>query len=636
MCGIAGVLRFDGRPVNEQALRRLGERIAHRGPDDVGTLVGPSVGLAHRRLSILDLSAAAHQPMWDPGRRAAICYNGEVYNYKDLRSRLAREGHAFRSAGDTEVLLQACRAWGVPEAARRADGMFAFAYWDETRRELWLARDRTGIKPLYYHRLPERVLFASEIKALLGEVEPQLEEHVLLALLMGLPLHGPQTLFQGIRAVEAGRAVCIRAGGHWESHTFFSLAEAVDEGLYHALDRMPDEHVISTVAGLVDRSAELHLASEAPVAALCSGGLDSSLLASLVKQRLPGLVAYHAHVGGPFSELEWARAFARHAGLPLRAAELTPQGYVRALAAVTYANECPVGLHPNTVPFYLVCRLAAQDGVKVLLMGEGADELFGGYAAFRYYTRRRRFDRWKGRLVRALSWVGLGRWGRILDRLTDSEGHYGMRSRAAALLTRGRSLLPIREAQDVYGFIADPVEREFHADLFGYLHGYLQSILWRNDRMGMAVGLENRVPYLENELIRHAVNLPMRFKLRGRVDKWALRRVADRHLPPALSGRAKVGFPVDAASYLRPAPGFFRHGFLETRLEVGPPQLGALAESSPDALFHLVAAEVWGQLFFQGAAADDVTERLLASCPTICAGPAAATPAPGPDGVLLA
>src|SRR5205823_4795236 len=143
MCGIAGVLRFDDRPVEASVLQRLSERIAHRGPDDAGTYVGSPVGLAHRRLSILDLSDAAHQPMWDDEQTAALCYNGEVYNYRELRERLAREGYTFRSTGDTEVLLQACRAWGVPEAARQVNGMFAFAYWDEARQELWLARDRT-------------------------------------------------------------------------------------------------------------------------------------------------------------------------------------------------------------------------------------------------------------------------------------------------------------------------------------------------------------------------------------------------------------------------------------------------------------------------------------------------------------
>lgn len=613
MCGIAGILRFDGEPVDEQSLARMSRRIAHRGPDDAGTFIGSSVGLAHRRLSILDLTSAARQPMWDAGRTAAICYNGEVYNYKELRDRLVAEGHAFHSTGDTEVLLRACMAWGVFEAARQVDGMFAFAYWDERRQELWLARDRMGIKPLYCHRTPERVLIASEIKALLGEIEPELDESTLMALLMPVPLHDPHTLFRGIQAVEPGQVIRIRTTGQWEPHAFFSLGEAVDADLYRHLDRMPDDRVVATMAGLVERSVVLHLASDASVGTLASGGLDSSLISYLSRQHLPHLAAYHADVTGPLSELKWAQAFARHAGLPLHVAALTPEAYIRTLPRVTHANEWPVGFHPNTVPFYLVCRLAAQDGIKVLMTGEGADELFGGYATFRWNARRRRLETWKAHLTRALARLGLGRLGRLLDRLTESDSHYGSRSRAAALLTRGQSLLPIHEAGDAYAFISQPIEREFQMDLFVYLHSYLRSILWRNDRMGMAVGLESRVPYLDNELIRYAVNLPMRFKLRGATNKWVLRRVADNHLPPMLSRRQKCGFPVDAQSYVRPSWGFFREGFLESQLKIGARQLQAFSECHPELHFHLAMAEIWGQIFFQGGQPDEVAERLWQS-----------------------
>ncbi|MDB5322680.1 MAG: hypothetical protein JWN40_4311 [Phycisphaerales bacterium] len=611
MCGIAGIIRFDDRPADVAMLARMSGRVAHRGPDGSGIYAAGPVGLAHRRLSILDTSAAAHQPMWDAERTAAISYNGEVYNYRELRASLAALGHRFESTGDTAVLLAACQTWGVPEAARRVNGMFAFAYWDARRREMWLVRDRVGIKPLYYHCSAERVLFASEIKALLGEVDAQPDENALTALLMRIPLHDPNTPFKGIRAVEGGQAIRFDAAGRVEPRTYFSLADAVDPELYASVDRMSDRDVVSMVDERVRESVALHAASDAPVGTLVSGGVDSGLVSSLAGAHLPGLNAYHADVEGPCSELAWARETAREAGLPLRVLKLTHEGYVRALPQVTYFNEWPVCLHPNTVPFHLVCGLAARRGEKVLLTGEGADELFGGYAIFRAAARRRRLDLWRRRLCSVLGGVGLGRVGRLVEWATRGEGgSAGMRSAAATMLSRGRSLLPVHAAQEAYGFVADPVEREFHADLFGSLHGYLQSILWRNDRMGMAAGVESRVPYLENELIRCALNLPMRFKLRGRTDKWALRRAAERRLPRALSRRPKMGFPVDARTYVRPPAAFFRGGFVEGVMDIGPRQLEALAAHQPDSYFDLMTAELWGRMFFGGEAADALSERL--------------------------
>jgi asparagine synthase (glutamine-hydrolysing) len=621
MCGIAGVLRFDDRPPDAEGLRRLGRRIAHRGPDDEGTFIDGPVGLAHRRLSILDLSDAAHQPMATPDGAGVLCYNGEVYNFKDLRAELTREGVRFRSSGDTEVLLEACRRWGVPEAARRANGMFAFAYWDASNRELWLARDRMGIKPLYYHRTGDRIAFASEIKALLDDAPTRPDPVSLLALLSSTPIYDPQTPFDGIHAVEAGQVVRVDSCGETELQRFFTLSEAVDPALYRELDRMPEREVVARFDSLMERSVVLHLASDAPVAAMASGGLDSSLVAHLTRRHLPQIVAYHANVLGPLSEYDWARRLAEYSQLPLRAAPLDANGFVTSLAEVTYANECPLNLHPNTVPFFLVCKLAADDGVKVLLTGEGADELFAGYPAFAANARRRRFEHWRDRVARVASWVGLGRVGRALTRYTTSDDQDGIRSRRSGLLTLGRSTRISQEGLQAYGFIPDRVEREFQVDLYSYLHAYLQSILWRNDRMGMAVGLESRVPFLENELIRHAVNLPMRYKLRRGENKWVLREVAARHLPSALSRRPKYGFPVDSKVYPDPGSDFFDDGFLSAYLAVGPEELTALRRCSLASPFQWLLIEIWGQLYFLGRSPAEVTERL-----TPRLGPATVTP----------
>lgn len=612
MCGITGIVRFDGRPVDETVLLRMRERIAHRGPDDAGAYLGVGFGLAHRRLSILDLSDAAHQPMRDAASGAVLCYNGEVYNYPELRRRLAEEGCQFQSTGDTAVVLQACRAWGVPAAARLMDGMFAFAYWDPAAQALWLVRDRTGIKPLYYYRSYSRLLFASEIKALLGEVTPELDATSLVGVLLGIPGADPHTLFHGVESLEAGHALKIDTRGTIQSHEYYSLAEGVDANLYRELARASDAQVVAEVDRLVHRSVKLHLASDAPVAALCSGGLDSSFIATLSHRYLPRLQAYHANVAGKFSELAWAEQVADHCGLPLHVAHLTAENYLRDLPRVTYANECPVSFHPNTVPFYQVCRLSAEQGIKVLMTGEGADELFGGYATFRANDRRRRWQAWLERWATRLPGVGR-RAQRLVERLASATGGVDGRSWPSALATRGRSLEVIERARDAYAFVSDPVEREFQVDLFSYLHGYLQTILWRNDRMGMAVGLENRVPYLENDLIGYVLNLPRRFKLRGKIDKWALRRAADSRLPRSVARRTKMGFPIDLGKLPQSSPSFFRDGFLEQSLGWGRSQLEQIAGADPDSRFRLLAAEVWGRIFFMNNDAGTLADEIASS-----------------------
>lgn len=626
MCGIAGIIRFDGKPIDETVLARMGQRIAHRGPDDAGTYLGAGLGLAHRRLSILDLSDAAHQPMRDAASGAVLCYNGEVYNYPDLRRRLIEEGCRFHSTGDTEVVLQACRAWGVPAAARLMDGMFAFAYWDTAAQELWLVRDRTGIKPLYYYRSDSRLLFASEIKALLGEVTPELDETSLLGVLLGVPGSDPHTLFHGVESLPAGHALKIDLRGNLQSHEYYSLAEAIDAQLYRELDRASDRQVVTSVERLVHRSVKLHLASDAPVAALCSGGLDSSLIAILSRTYLPQLQAYHANVAGKFSELTWAEQVADYCGLPLHVAHLSAENYLRDLPRVTYANECPVSFHPNTVPFYQVCRLSAEHGIKVLMTGEGADELFGGYAAFRANDRRRR---WQARLAWAARLPGVGRrFGRLVERLAAATSGADARSWPAALATRGRSFAVVERARGAYAFIADPVEREFHVDLFSYLHDYLQSILWRNDRMGMAVGLENRVPYLENDLIQYALNLPRRFKLRGKVDKWALRRVADNRLPPTVARRTKMGFPVDLRALPQASENLLHDGFLQQSLGWQRLQLEQVAGANAESHFRLLSAEVWGRLFFMNNDAETLADQIAGSAGVLVQSADRSPPAP--------
>ena len=445
MCGIAGIFRYRSElPVSEGVLRAMADVMVHRGPDDSGVLHSGPVGLAHRRLSIIDLSGG-RQPIANEDESVWIVYNGEVYNHRDLRRDLERAGHVYRTQSDTETILHAYEEWG-PACVQRFRGMFAFAIWDAPRRRLFVARDRFGVKPLYYADSNGSLVFASEIKGILasGEIEPRLrEERIAEQVCMGY-LAGDDTLLQGIRKLPAGYTMCVDAGGcrterYWD---FPSRAESRENV------RRSREGLRGRFLGLLDESVRLRLMSDVPLGAFLSGGIDSSAVVALMTRHCGERVkTFSVGYDDPdSSELHYAKLAAEHHGAEYHEIVVSARDLQEALPRLIWHEDKPIAF-PASVALYF-CSVLAGQHVKVVLTGEGSDELLAGYDRYAISPWNLRLG---GLYQRAMPAAGRALVRRMVEALPDT----GVKRKL------GRT------------FLTRPADLEslYIANFLGYFHG---------------------------------------------------------------------------------------------------------------------------------------------------------------------
>jgi asparagine synthase (glutamine-hydrolysing) len=598
------------------------DALAKRGPDDSGCYFSSDgrVALGHRRLSIIDLSSNGHQPMSDESGTLWISYNGEVYNFRQLRAELEACGHTFRSKTDTEVILKAYQQWGT-EAFNKLNGMFAFAIYDLALQRLVLIRDRFGIKPLYYgwNGGPE-LTFASETKAILQSGFPaRFRRERVAELFLFSGASGEQTLFEGISAVRPGTVLTMSLSeGGICSQSFYDPRLKVNSDEYAATARCPDQENVERLRQLLLDSVERRLISDVPVGALCSGGLDSSLVTAMARHFSSDVRLFTVSSKGFFDrdEVNYARSVARHIGAELNVYEVKADELREGFVNATYFNDNPL-LIINSVPMFYLSEIARQSGVKVLLSGEGADELFGGYE-WRHMSLLRGL-RWRERLRRLPSGVR-----DALSRILLRDEHlYRQRFR-----TREQSLSELiqlvsgtftRETErradlEAYRFIKDPVEGEVHAAMLSDMREYLEPLLMRQDRMTMAASVECRVPFLDYTVVEFALNLPLRLKLRGVAAKWIVKQVAEQYLPREVIYRPKKGFPVPATAFLYDYLDFaiFADGFWENYfgLPWGRCREAILASGKYRPLwYHMLMFEVWGRIFLQNESPEEVRDK---------------------------
>jgi asparagine synthase (glutamine-hydrolysing) len=624
VCGLVGRCTRDGGEIDRDEIVRALATIRHRGPDAEAVWTGPGIALGHARLSILDLTDRASQPMTSADGRYVLAFNGEIYNFPQLRDELADLGVRVSSTGDTEVLLAQIARFGPGATFPKLEGDWAVAVWDAVDRVLTLARDVHGVKPLYYAPDGDGGLrFGSELKALSG-TDPQPSVAAVNAALLGYSITwGDRTWYRGVRAVRPGEKVIFDPTRRTlERQTFASVLDWVDDGLYQELRAAPATEVVRRVADAITAGVSSRLISDAPIACLASGGVDSSLIASVGVDVRADLPLYHADVTSD-SERPAAQALARALGTTLRTVRVTDQDVISMIPDVTWHNDGPLIYHLNALPFFAVCRLAAEDGIKVLLTGEGSDEYFIGYP----YEALRPLTDLLGR-AKAVprSWLSALSpkaaalfWPRAQD------------SFAQRLLELSTAFEDVRTGTTGAGTAGTVLTRRDHRSRrlsLQLAQSHLVSLLHRNDRLGMAWGLEARFPFLTPELTRLAVNLPDRYKLRRVprphdrrhpfiVDKWAIRQVASQRLPRGLALRPKRGFPVSTGRRLRVSPKFFMDGFVADTYALDDEALALALDGPTDWSTRLVLAEVWGQMFFHGASADTVRDSLLAHVRTI-------------------
>lgn len=579
MCGIAAVFDPLGRPIERSWLECAAGQLRHRGPDDDGFHAENGAGLAFRRLSIVDV-ATGHQPITNEDESAFIVYNGEIYNHLELRRELESLGHVYRTRTDTESVLHGYEQWGEA-VVDRLRGMFGFAIWDRRKRRLFVARDRLGIKPIYHTWADGRFVCASEVKALFAfpgvprRVRlPSLVEHLTLRYAAS-----PDTLFEGIDKLPPGHTITVD-GDRATPRRYWDVA-------WEPTIAIQDDAALDEVEARLRESVRLRLMSEVPLGALLSGGVDSSLVVSLMSELLERPVQTFS-VGfdepGPYNELPFARQVAEHCRTDHREIMVGAQDVLRELPRLAWHQDEPVS-EPAAIPTYLVSKLA-RETVTVVLTGEGGDELFAGYPKYAVEPFARTLAQWPAPLR-----------GLVLDQVVDR-----LPFRFRKLQVVGRSARFRDEAERLAswfaGFAGDERRRLLNDDLLAFdgsgaaafakrlnesrvkdglarmldvdLKLWLaDDLLMKMDKMSMAASIEARVPLLDHPLVEWAARLPARLKVRGLDGKLLLKRLARKRLPASVVDRPKVGFTVPLSPWFR---GPLREFLIDTLLS--PTALG--------------------------------------------------------------
>ena len=587
MCGIYGAFSIDAaRPVQVEVLDRMSQVLAHRGPDGEGRHVAGPLGMGMCRLSIIDLESGT-QPMSNENGSLWVVFNGEIYNYRELTAGLVARGHRFATASDTEVLIHLYEEYGE-RCVEPLRGMFAFAIWDGPRRELFLARDRLGIKPLYYAATPEGFLFGSELKALVQSpwLTPRLDRRGLAAYLQYGYVPDPLSILEGVAKVPPGHTLRIRSGRpaeprrYWAPTPHFNAARPPES----------EEQAGAELWSRLEEAVRFHMVSDVPVGAFLSGGVDSSAVVSIMARasRRPIKTFSVGFREDRYNELPHARQVAEACGTEHHELLVEPND-LKVLEELLGGFDEPFA-DSSAIPTYLVSRLARQH-VKVVLSGDGGDELFAGYERYVVDRGRRQLglagDLGLGPLLRAagaLLPVGGGKNTLYtlslprLQRYIHSISLFPRQALEAVLGGEGArarvDIAPLAD-QDL-----DSLSRLQDLDLKTYLPG---DILAKVDRMSMANSLEARVPLLDHPLVEFACSLPPDLRLRGDTTKYLLKRVLQGRVPPPVLTRPKQGFAVPLESWFSGSiPGFFRDELADVSHLVGigvhGPEIGRLLD----------------------------------------------------------
>jgi asparagine synthase (glutamine-hydrolysing) len=623
MCGICGKLNFEkGASVKPALIRAMIDTIRHRGPDDDGVHLASEVGLGFVRLSIIDLSSG-HQPLSNENGTVWIVFNGEIYNYRELRSFLLSKGHVFKTHSDTEVIVHLYEELG-PDCVQKLRGMFAFAIWDENRKTLFLARDRVGIKPLYYALNQNSIVFASEIKAILADpaISRDLAPEIIDRFLTFLYVPGEETLLKGIRKLAPGHYLLVK-NGTTEVRQYWDLQFSKPSTTL-SLDDAERE-----LSSLLAESVELHMIADVPVGVLLSGGVDSTAVLSFAKERTDKEISSYT-VGfsdsGVADERPYAKLAADTFGTQHHDMTITAADFAEFIPQYVWHMEEPV-CEPPAVAMYYVSKLA-KNYVKVLLSGEGGDEAFAGYSNYRNIFWLERLKRVMPALNGAVSrglgnaWSQSSRLAKYAPLMNAKFPDYYYSRTSSPYRYSGNAMRALYSADFErsidHEYSAEPLQKLFskvkdQAILDQML--YIDTKTWlpddlliKADKMTMANSLELRVPLLDHKVLEFAAALPTNYKLKGFSLKYILKRALSKRVPSAILKRKKAGFPVPYDSWMRgdlkgwlsgilldretSARGYFRKSTVE-RLLTENASSGRYSKE----LFSLAVLELWHRQF---------------------------------------
>ena len=630
MCGIAGIFNTTGEPVSPVILRKMTDAIAHRGPDGEGFYIDSFIGLGHRRLAIIDLSPAGHQPMVSKDGQYILSYNGEIYNFQELRVELEALGYHFRSRTDSEVVLYAYAEWGE-HCVDRFNGMFAFAIWDSSQRTLFAARDRLGIKPFYYFFQQNTFAFASEIKALFHTniLRPEINPDGLADYLTFQFCLGPKTLFRHIDKLLPGHSLLLTSDGALRVQKYWDLDFTIDA--HHT-----EEYFEHQLLRLLEDAVRLRLRADVPVGAHLSGGLDSSTVTCLATSLLNTPI--HTFSGGfkesnRYDETAYARIVAQQAGTEYHEVFPEAKDFVQTMPRLMYHMDEPVA-GPGLFPQFFVSQLASNH-VKVVLGGQGGDEIFGGYT--RYLIAYLEECIRGGIEGTQEDHKYVVTFASILPNLTQLQGYQPLLryfwNEELFESSDKRYFRLIDRSQDIHHLISSDVFSAQHAyspfeayqDLFNEgeigslinkmtrfdLRTLLPALLQVEDRTSMAVSLESRVPLLDHRIAELAASMPPTIKYNGGRSKYLLRQVVRHVIPPEIFQRKdKMGFPVPLSEWYR--QGIVREFVHDTLLGTSATHRGIFQTAPIEELLDserpygrsiwgLLCLELWMQTFFDGS-----------------------------------
>ena len=563
MCGFCGLYGTSSSDRLNRGVSRMVATIAHRGPDDEGVFIGDGVALGHRRLSIIDLSATGAQPM--SFGSVTVVYNGESYNFSQLRSELKRLGRQFRGGSDTEVLLHAYHAWGLDGLAR-LEGIFSFALWDSDRRRLVLMRDRLGIKPLFYAWHGDQLAFGSEIKAVLAGIEPDLDidEQALSEYLWYGNAFDDRTIYRNVHALEPGHQLIVEDGRSRVQPWF-----RIEDWLPESPPLLDEREAAAAVRDLVDSAVARQLVSDVPVGIFLSGGVDSSSIAAsavLASQRKLSSYSVGFDFAGGVQELDRARQIAQSLGLDHHEVHVAGGAIDEVITELVRAHDEPFGDAAN-IPLYLLGRELGGE-IKVVLQGDGGDEMFAGYRRYAVLRHATFWRMWSPALAFVFNALP-GATAFRFSRFASAAGHVDPAMRMALLLTMESLRDPpttvfsndrrqyLEENTDPFAAYkrcasrfsdVDPVQQMLLTDISLQLPSQFLS---KVDRATMANGIEARVPLLDEQIASFVVGLPTKLKVRGSEKKIVLREAMRGRVPDDILDGPKTGFGVPYAQWLR-------------------------------------------------------------------------------------
>jgi len=568
MCGICGIFYNDrSRRAERETLADMNRQIVHRGPDDDGFFVEGNVGLAMRRLSIIDIKTG-HQPISNESNDIWIVYNGELYNHQELRKGLEARGHRYRTHSDTETIVHLYEEYGR-DCVKHLRGMYAFAIWDRPKGRLFIARDRLGIKPLYYRFDGKSLLFASEIKAILAHpgVTPELNRPMLAEYLAFGYIPEAETMYAGIKKLLPGHTLEISEGGEPQISQYWDLDVKADD------DVRPREYYVEKYRELLEGCVASHLMSDVPLGVFLSGGLDSSAVAALTtKIRREPIETFAVGYGEEaFSELPFARTVAQHISSKHHEVRLSREEFFHSLPHLIWHEDEPI-VWPSSVSLYFVARLA-RERVTVVLTGEGSDETLAGYTRYPWTLVNSRMDS----VYRAAVPGMLRRWvreamqsGRIskdmhrklehtfLVRGGESWQAFYFDNFYSAFSAADQAVLLTPEARAIAGDAYAGSMNYWNASSGDLLHRllytdiktYLVELLMKQDQMSMAASIESRVPFLDHELVEFTASIPAKYDTQGMAGKFILKAAVEDLLPRDIVYRQKMGFPTPWAYWL--------------------------------------------------------------------------------------